>query len=229
MGKKEKVDVLIEGGKATAAPPIGSALGPLKVDIAGIVNKINEKTKEFKGMKIPVKIIVDTSTKEYEIEIGTPSVAELLKKEIGIEKGSFESGRTPAGAISLEGVIKIAKMKGDGIYANSFKNAVKTVLGSCVSMGVIVDEKSPKEILKEITKGLHDNTISKEITEASPDKKIQIEKLNKELQNKQKDMKKQKEDKAAEAAAATAAAPATEGKPEEKKAVEMKKAPEVKK
>ena len=65
MGKKETVDALVEGGKASAGPPIGSSLGPLKVNVGQIVQQINAKTAAFKGMKVPVKIIVDTETKEF--------------------------------------------------------------------------------------------------------------------------------------------------------------------
>src|SRR3989344_3647773 len=105
MGKKETVEVLIEGGKASPAPPLGSSLGPLKVNVAQIVLDINKKTGDFKGMKVPVKVIVDTETKAYEIEIGTPPTAELIKKEINIKAGSGEPNKLKAGIIALEQVI----------------------------------------------------------------------------------------------------------------------------
>ena len=63
---KETIETLIEGGKASAAPPLGPALGPLKVNIGQVVADINKKTADFKGMKVPVKVIVDTKTKEFE-------------------------------------------------------------------------------------------------------------------------------------------------------------------
>ena len=66
---KEKIDVLVEGGKATAAPPLGPALGPLGVNIGEVVGTINEKTKAFAGMKVPVKVTVDSDTKEFDIEV----------------------------------------------------------------------------------------------------------------------------------------------------------------
>ena len=62
---KETVDVMVEGGKATAAPPIGPALSPLKVNVAKVVEEINSKTKAFAGMQVPVKIVVDTVSKEF--------------------------------------------------------------------------------------------------------------------------------------------------------------------
>jgi len=71
MGKKT-VEALIEGGKTTAAPPLGPALGPLGVNIGQIIADINKKTAGFKGMQVPVKIVVDEDTKEYKISVGTP-------------------------------------------------------------------------------------------------------------------------------------------------------------
>ena len=68
---KEKVEVMVEGGKATAAPPLGPALGPMGVNIGQVIAKINEKTKAFAGMKVPVKVIIDKSTKAFDIEVGT--------------------------------------------------------------------------------------------------------------------------------------------------------------
>jgi len=85
MGKKT-VSALIDGGKATPAPPLGPSLSIFKVNIGKIIQDINEKTKEYEGMKVPVNIIVDDETKEYEIEIGTPPVSSLIRKELGLKK-----------------------------------------------------------------------------------------------------------------------------------------------
>ena len=82
----QTVDALVEGGKASAAPPLGPALGPLGVNIGQVVAEINKKTADFKGMQVPVKVIIDTDTKEFEIKIGTPPAAELIKQEAGIKK-----------------------------------------------------------------------------------------------------------------------------------------------
>ena len=85
MGKKT-VNALIDGGKATPAPPLGPTLSVFKVNIGKIIQDINEKTKEYEGMKVPVSIIIDDETKEYEIEIGTPPVSSLIRKELGLKK-----------------------------------------------------------------------------------------------------------------------------------------------
>ncbi len=84
---KETVEALVEGGKATAAPPLGPALGPKGVNIGQVVAEINKKTESFKGMQVPVKVIIDPDTKEFEITVGTPPASSLIKKETGIEKG----------------------------------------------------------------------------------------------------------------------------------------------
>jgi len=85
MGKKT-VSALVDGGKATPAPPLGPSLSVFKVNIGKIIQDINEKTKEYEGMKVPVNIIIDDETKEYEIEIGTPPVSSLIRKELGLKK-----------------------------------------------------------------------------------------------------------------------------------------------
>jgi len=85
---KETIDMMVEGGKAAPGPDMGQKLGPLKIPIPDVLKAINEKTAAFEGVKVPVKLIIDTDTKEYTIEVGTPPVSELIKKEIGLEKGS---------------------------------------------------------------------------------------------------------------------------------------------
>lgn len=82
---KKTVEALIEGGKATPAPPLGPTLAQLKVNVGKIVQDINVKTKEYEGMKVPIKIIIDDETKEYKFEIGTPPVSSLIRKELGLK------------------------------------------------------------------------------------------------------------------------------------------------
>ena len=77
---KITIPAIVEGGKANAGPPLGPALGPLGVNIGGIIDSINKATAAFAGIKVPVKVIVDKATKTFEIEVGSPSTGELLKK-----------------------------------------------------------------------------------------------------------------------------------------------------
>ena len=168
---KEKIDALVEGGKASAAPPLGPALGPLKVNISEVVNAINEKTKEFKGMKVPVKVIVDTSTKEFEIEVGTPPVSQLIQKELGLKKGSGIPNKDKVGNLAIEQVIKVAKMKQGSMFVNNLKSAVKTVIGSANAMGLLVEGKTAVEINKEVDEGKYDKEIQAGKTDVPEEKK----------------------------------------------------------
>ena len=156
MGEKKVVESLVSGGQANAGPPLGPALGPLGVNVLAIVNKINEITKDFSGMKVPVKISVDTETKEFEVSVGTPPTAALLVSEIGVSKGSGVPNTEKIGNITLEQAVKIAKMKKDDILGSTLKAAVKEVLGTGVSMGVTVEGKDPRDVQKEIDEGKHD-------------------------------------------------------------------------
>mgnify|MGYP001117270640 CR=1 FL=1 len=160
LGEKKQVEALLAGGHATAGPPLGPILGPLGVNVLQIVNKINELTKAYAGMKVPVKIIVDVESKDFEIEVGTPTTSALIVKELGIEKGSATPKTQKVGNLTMEQVINIAQMKVPRSYSISLKGAVKEVLGACVSMGVTVEQKEPKEVLKEIAEGQHDKILS---------------------------------------------------------------------
>lgn len=155
MGKKETVESLVSGGKASAAPPLGPALGPLGVNISDIINKINEKTKIFEGMEVPVKIIVDSETKKFDIVVGTPPVSSMIKKELKVQKLATvneDKTRKMAGDLSFEKILKITKAKEDSITGD-MKSKVKQVLGTCLSCGVTVDGKDPREIIKDINEG----------------------------------------------------------------------------
>ena len=149
----EKLDVLVDGGKATPGPPLGPALGPMGVNVIQVVNAINEKTKAFTGMKVPVTLIVDSKTKAFEIKVGTPPVSALILKEIGIEKGSGSPKATKVGNLKVEQVQRIAEMKKDSMLGKDKKSRFREVVGTCVSMGITVDGKDPKVVMKEIDKG----------------------------------------------------------------------------
>lgn len=154
---EDTVEVLIEGGSATPGPPLGPAIGPLGINMMQVVEEINNKTADFKGMKVPVKIIVDSSTKEFEIEIGTPPTTALVMDELKIEKGSHEPGAEVAADLSVEQAFKIARMKFDSLLANDYKAATKEVMGTCVSMGINVDGKDAREAQKALDAGEYDS------------------------------------------------------------------------
>lgn len=161
MAKKQIVEVLVEGGKATPGPPLGPAIGPLGLNVKQVVDRINEATKDFAGMQVPVKIIVDPVTRQFEIEVGTPPVSQLIKKELGLEKGSSEPTRNIVGDLTMEQVIKIAKAKKQQMLAADLKAAAKEVIGTALSMGVTVEGKDPREVQREIDEGVYDEVFAK--------------------------------------------------------------------
>jgi len=161
MVEKKPVELLISGGQATAGPPLGPALGPLGVNVMMIVNRINELTKDYAGMKVPVKVIVDPDTKQFEVILGTPTTPALIVSELKIEKGSGTPNTAKVGNLSMEQVIRVAKIKRPELLAKTLKSAAKEVLGSCISMGVTVENKDPREVQKEIDEGKHDEIFAK--------------------------------------------------------------------
>lgn len=152
------VEVLIEGGKASSGPPLGPALGPLGVNIKEVVSSVNELTKDYAGMEVPVKITIDGG--KVNITVGTPPTAALIKKELGIEKAKTDSTSDYTGDISLEQLKEIAKKKKEGMLASSLKKAVKEIIGTCVSMRLKVEGKDAKEVQKEIDEGKYDEVIT---------------------------------------------------------------------
>jgi len=154
----------VDAGKATPGPPIGQALGPTGVKTPQVVSKINELTKKYMGMKVPVKVIIDMATKEFEVEIGQPSISSILLHEIGKASGVGKpgvAGEATAGDISLENIIKIAEERAGSFTASTFKGAVKTILGIAASVGLTVNGKKPKEVVTELDSGTHDQLLSK--------------------------------------------------------------------
>ena len=212
----EKIQLMIDGGKASVSPQLAQSLGPKGINIGEVINKINEKTTHFKGMKIPVTVEVEG--KNYTITAGSPPVSELIKKEAGIDKGSGEPNMTKVANLGIEQVIKISLMKQDSILHNNFTSVVKSVTGSCSSLGVLVEGKKGREVCEEIDKGKYKKEIDEQSTEVSKEKK---EKLDAELKRIQEILQKEKERKAAEEEAKKAA--------EEARKAEMAAAPGAKK
>ncbi len=125
-----------------------------------ILKAINEKTKSFEGMKVPVTLLVDPKTKGFSIEVGTPPTSALIVKELKVEKGSGDAGKTRVGNLSLNQAIKVANMKADAMLAKTLKARVLEVVGTCVSMGVTVEGKSAKDASKEIQAGKYDKQLA---------------------------------------------------------------------
>jgi large subunit ribosomal protein L11 len=153
------IEVLVPGGKASPGPPIGPSLGPLGINIKAVVDDINEKTASYNGMQVPVKVIVDDK-RNVTLEIGIPPASALVLMEAGIEKGS--SGEGTAGNISVAQAIKIAKLKWPKSLSYELKSTVKEILGTCVSMGVTVDEKPARDVQKALDAGEYADLFSED-------------------------------------------------------------------
>lgn len=157
------VTTLVEGGQASAGPPLGPELAPIQgVDVGEIVNAINEETEDFQGMEVPVDVIVDEDTGSFEIEVGKPPIAALIKDEIGIDSGSGEPNKNKVADMDFETACKLARMKESDLLAMDLRGAVKEVIGSAQSMGITVDGKDAYEVQQEISEGKYDDRLAAE-------------------------------------------------------------------
>jgi len=155
----DMVEVLVPGGKANPGPPLGPALGPLGINIKKVVDEINAKTKSFNGMTVPVKITVDAS-RNFTVEVGTPPTSALILSELKLEKGSGTPNTAYVGDLTIDQAINVARTKKGAMLSYDLKNAVKEVVGTCVSLGVTVEGKKPKEIFADINAGAYDDKLS---------------------------------------------------------------------
>ncbi len=189
---KQSVDVLVEGGKATAAPPLGPALGPLGVNIGQVVAEINSKTSGFKGMQVPVKVIVDVETRTFTITIGTPPTAALILKEAGVQKGAHNAKLEKIADIRIEQIIRIAKMKEGNLMGKDMKSKVKEVIGTCTSVGVLVHGMTSIEAIQAVNAGKFDQEIKEQKTELTAEelKTLEVEKkrLQEQIEKRRKDI-----------------------------------------
>ena len=156
MPESKSVSALVVGGEANAGPPLGPALGPLGVNVMAIVKEINEQTKDYTGMRVPVKVNVDTETKKFTIEVGIPSAAALVVKESGASKGASTPKTAVAGNLTVDQLVKIAGIKKPQSYGATTKSVAREVAGSCVSMGITIEGKSAKDFLAEVKDGKWD-------------------------------------------------------------------------
>ncbi len=179
---KETVETLVAGGKATAAPPLGPALGPLGLNIGQVVVEINKKTASFKGMQVPIKVIVDKDTKEFEITVGTPPAAALIKQEAGLEKGSSNPLAEKVADLKIEQIIKISKMKQDSLLGKTTKERVKEIIGTCQSMGILVEGKPAHDSIIAVNNGAYAQEIATEKTELTAEELKALEAERKRLQ-----------------------------------------------
>jgi len=154
-----EISVMVEGGKASPSAPLGPALGPLGVNIPAIVQEINNKTKDYAGMKVPVKINID-SKKNFTVSVGSPPTSSLILKEANVQKGTANPKEPAVGNLSIEQVVKIAKMKASNLSSYNLKAQVSEIIGSCNSLGITVEGKKAKDLVKDLKEGKFDSKLN---------------------------------------------------------------------
>ena len=223
------IKLLVEGGSMQPGPALSQKIGPLGLNVGQIIQKVNDATKDFKGLKVPVELEVNPSTKEIEVHVFSPPVSELLKKELGIPKGSGLQHKMQVANASIEQIISVAKTKQQNLLCKDLKSAVKTVIGTCASLGVLVENQQASHLGHQIEGGKFAKEIEEGKTETSPEKKAELDTYFKEVQEKQEKII-QEEEKAkeeeAEAAEKVEGEEVKEGeaKPEEEKKEEKEEA-----
>jgi large subunit ribosomal protein L11 len=200
---KETVSLMVKGGAATAGPPLGPALAGKGINIGTVVAQINEKTKEMKGMDVPVKVIADLDKKTFEIDVGLPPSSALLLKEAAAEKGSGAAGKKLVSALKVQHLIKVAKIKSSSIAGNTLKEKVKELAGTCKSLGILIEGKDARDLVKELDEGKYDALLKKEVTELTADENAELQQMRNKVREELAKVE-AAEKAAAEAAAATA-------------------------
>lgn len=180
-----QIKLLVEGGAMKPGPALAQKIGPLGLNVGQIIQKVNDATKDFKGLKVPVELEVDTGTKEIEVQVFSPPVSELLKKELGIPKGSGLQKKMQIANASIEQIISVAKTKQQNLLCKDLKSAVKTVIGTCASLGILVENQSASELGHQIAGGKFSKEIEQGKTDTSPEKRAELDKYLKEVQTEQ--------------------------------------------
>ncbi len=221
------IKLLIDGGDMKPGPTVAQKLGPMGVNMGKVISEVNKVTQQFKGMKVPVELDIDEKTKDFTVQTSSPPTSELLKKELNLEKGSSDHKNMKMGNASIEDIIKITKVKYPNMLEKSFKNAIKSILGTCASIGILVENTEPNELIQEVNKGKFDKEINDQLSETNPEKRKKLNDYFTEIKSEQ-DKKIEEEKKEAEEAEAKKAEEAAEAKPGEEKATTEEK-PEEKK
>ena len=140
MAKKVKtvVKINLKAGEATPAPPVGTALGQHGVAIMDFVKQYNDKTKDMKGEVVPAVITI-YEDRTFDFVIKKAPVSAMIKKVLGIEKGSGKAPRETAGTLTKDQVRKIAEDKLDDLNTKDVESAMRTVEGTARSMGIKVE------------------------------------------------------------------------------------------
>lgn len=189
------IKLLVDGGAMKPGPAVAQQLGPMGINMGKVISDINEATKDFKGMQVPVNLDVDAQTKDFTIKVLSPPISAILKKEAGIETASGARLKMQSANLSIEQVISATKQKYPNMLAKDFKGAFLSVLGSVMSIGLLIESKDPQEIIEEVKQGKYDKEISEQKTETSPEKLQELKSYFTVVKSKQ-DATKKAEDEA---------------------------------
>jgi len=150
------IEALVPGGQANPGPPLGPELGPTPVDVQAVVQEINEQTAAFEGTEVPVTVEYEDDG-SFEIDVGVPPTAALIKDEAGFETGSGEPQAEFVADLSVEQVRTIAEQKLSDLLSYDLENATKEVVGTCTSLGVTIEGEDPREFKEKIDAGEYDD------------------------------------------------------------------------
>ena len=220
------IKLMVEGGKMSPGPAVAQQLGPMGINMGKVISDVNEATSEFKGVTVPVHLTVNPETKEVSIKVLSPPTSELIKKELKIEKASSARLKQKVGNFAIEQVISVAKAKHAHMLSNDFIATVKSVIGTCQALGVLIENKETKEILGEISEGKYKEEINAKKTDIDPEKKKELDAYFKTVEAEQEAVQKAEEAEAAaaeEAKAETTTGSETETTTEETTPEEEKK------
>ncbi len=193
------IKLLVEGGNMTPGPAVAQQLGPMGINVGQVISDVNTATSEFKGVTVPVHLTVNPETKEVSIKVLSPPTSELIKKELKIEKASGNRLKQRVGNFAIEQVISIAKAKHNSMLSNDFISTLKSVIGTCQALGVLIENKEIKEVLAEIAEGKYEEEISAQKTDVDPEKQEEIDAYFATVAAEQEEVKKAEEiEKAAE-------------------------------
>jgi len=152
------IEALVPGGEADPGPPLGPELGPTPVDIQAVVSEINEQTAAFDGMEVPVTVEYGDDG-SFEIEVGVPPTAELIKGEAEFETGSGDPDEEFVANLTVEQVRSIAERKRSDLLAYGPKEAAKEIGGTCVSLGVTIDGEDARTFDDRVDAGEYDDVL----------------------------------------------------------------------
>ncbi len=203
------IKLLVDGGAMKPGPALSQKLGPLGIPVNNVIQKVNDSTKSFAGIQVPVELNVDPATRNFDVKVFSPPVSGLLKRELKIEKGSGLQKKIKIGNASIEQIISIANTKYPNLLCKDLKSAVKTIIGTCVSLGILVENKPAAEVEQEINEGKYDKEIKAVKTDTSPAKRKELDEYFAKVKAEQDRILKQEQaaKEAEEAAKAAEAAP----------------------